>query len=76
MASSICPSAQLSERRVPRMRLVAGEPSGYGPLVFFITRVGGLLVFRGIFDRKNLLFGGIRRTPRNFSSWIPRNLSN
>jgi hypothetical protein len=56
MASSTCPSAQLSERRVPRMRLVAGEPSGFGPLVFFITRVGclneiDLQVFRGIFDR-------------------------
>jgi hypothetical protein len=35
------------------MRLVAGEPSGFGPVVFFITRVGclsgsGLLVFRVI----------------------------
>jgi hypothetical protein len=63
------------------MRLVAGEPSGFGPLVFFFTRVGcldgsGLLVFRGIFDRKNLLFGGIRGTSRNFSSWIPINLPN
>jgi hypothetical protein len=64
------------------MRLVAGEPSGFGPLVFFYHQSIGclngssLLVFRGILTEKFFFFAESAEFDGILALLIPKNLSN